>query len=139
MLNNKLIWTLSGVALLVIIFLFTFNRKSSVQGEVTMDGVPIAAGSILFQSESASWTVPIYQGRYELQDNQLAGKYQVKIEVNFVDARDAASYYADVNAELNEKKMWSKPKSVKAEAEKPFVFEEELRSGSNTRDFELTR
>lgn len=108
--------------------------KSGVKGKVTLDNSPVAAGWITFEavgSNDSTFSGNIHEGQYKIEKKGIEGQYKVKIDVHFVNANEAADYYAKINAELNQDTQDEKEKK------KIYEFQEELSSGSNVKDFQL--
>lgn len=126
-----------GAALILIagVFVVLRFRDSQVSGVVKLNGTPIAAGSITFESDEVKVTGQVSDGQYEIRHPVLSGDFKVKIDVHFVRPEEAAAFYEHLTHELNQQKGNGE---TTQSAIKTFEFEEKLTRGSNRRDFRLT-
>ena len=148
-------YALIGIASAVIVGLILFftMRSSTVSGRVTWQGTPVAAGQIVFESADATVMSQISEGYYEIKHPRLAGTYNVRIEVHFVDPSEAAEFYKNLTQELNPDNRFNPQKDMEPGSEvvkdikpanemepstvKRAVFKEELGNGWNKRNYDL--
>ncbi|MEC9093010.1 MAG: hypothetical protein VX438_09915 [Planctomycetota bacterium] len=115
---------------LLILLLACGCGKSGVQGTVTLDNAPVAAGWITFEAidtEGSTVSGNIHEGQYQIEQKNLKGQYKVKIDVHFAHAAAAAEFYAEINED---------PQAF-MEQEEAYEFQETLSNGSNVKDFQL--
>ena len=128
----------SFVCVALSLLVFAGCGKGGVNGKVTFDGTPVAAGTISFQSKDGSSKMEgaIENGEYMISSAIVPGTYDVKIHVHFVNASDAANFYKQSTDEI--KYQFEAQESGEELAEKTvFDVPKELSKGSNKIDFSL--
>jgi hypothetical protein len=116
------------------------SQRVPVSGTVQFNGKPVTNGGISFigrDKDTISTNGPITDGKYELtaQDGPTPGKYQVQIswlkktgrKINLTENRDP-EYTQDETIE-----------QIPAKYNNNTTLEVEIKSGTNTHDFNLTR
>ena len=145
--------------LLVVLVAISGCGKPGIGGRVTIQETPVAAGTITFEKKEAphrKWVGVINDGNYQIDTKVASAEYNVKIDVHFADADQAKDFYAAMSAELNMEKILhgNTPEAVPSREEtkgedaspsqppakspmQSHVFQTNLNSGSNRKDFEI--
>lgn len=97
-----------SLAWLLLLALTVGCGKPGVKGTVTLNDAPIAAGLITFQpadSDRPEFSATVSQGKFEVEQADLGGKYTVRINVHFANSNDAADFYEAMSREINREKI----------------------------------
>ena len=109
-------------------------QQHSVEGRITQGEQPVAFGTIHFRpinnDSQSPFAATIQEGNYRVEKEEIAGKYQVTVEVNFVDRRSAAEFYAEAGSDIATQRT--------KRQKRQYEFTRDLKAGRNQEDFDLS-